>query len=135
MSAAGHADAGNATQDDNTHANDEYDDGIDDFYQTHMDSEVRAESIIALRRADQILAASGHGSWAERQAAREWGEEGEDVAAGGNESLVPQEDFEVSQQPHPCLYDPAINQFLAVDPSKPEVLGKDAWPGAVQIPK
>jgi hypothetical protein len=26
-------------------------------------------------------------------------------------------------------------QFLAAAPSKPEVLGKDAWPGAVQISK
>jgi hypothetical protein len=27
------------------------------------------------------------------------------------------------------------DQFLAAAPSKPEVLGKDAWPGAVQISK
>jgi hypothetical protein len=61
--------------------------------------------------------------------ARERGEEEE-------ESLqVPQEDLEASQLPDPCLYDPAINQFLAAGPSKPEVLGKDAWPEAVQIPK
>jgi hypothetical protein len=62
---------------------------------------------------------------------RERGEEEDDVAAGGVESLqVPQEDLEASQPP-----DPAINQFLAAAPSKPEVLGKDAWPGAVQIAK
>jgi hypothetical protein len=45
---------------------------------------------------------NGHGSRAERKAAREWGEEGDDVAVGGVESLqVPQEDLEVSQPPDP----------------------------------
>ena len=34
MSAAGHADAGNVTQDDDTQADDDYDDGLDDFHQT-----------------------------------------------------------------------------------------------------
>jgi hypothetical protein len=100
-----------------------------------MDSKVQTGSIIALRKADWILAASGHGSQVEPHAARAWGEEGEDVAAGGDESLVPQEDLEFIQPPDPHSYDPAINQFLAVAPSKPEVLGKDAWPAAVQIPK
>ncbi len=33
MSAAGHADAGNVTQDDDTQADDDYDDGLDDFHQ------------------------------------------------------------------------------------------------------
>ena len=102
MSAAGHADAGNVTQDDDMQADDDYDDGLDDGHQTDMDSEVRAESIRALRRADQILIANGRGSWAERKAARELGEEGDGVAAGGVESLqVPQEDLEVSQPPDP----------------------------------
>ena len=40
-----------------------------------------------IRSADRILAASGRGSRAEHQEARERGEEGEDVAAGGGESL------------------------------------------------
>ena len=102
MSAAGHADTGNVTQDDDTQANDDYDDGLDDGHQTDTDSEVRAESIRALRRADQILIANGRGSRAERKAARERGEERDDVAAGGVESLqVPQEDLEVSQPPDP----------------------------------
>jgi len=57
MSAAGHADAGNVTQDDDTHANDGYDDGLNDGHLTDTDSEVRAESIRALRRADRILIA------------------------------------------------------------------------------
>jgi hypothetical protein len=57
------------------------------------------------------------------------------VAAGGDESLVPQQDLEVIQLPDPHAYDPAINQFLAAAPSKLEVLGKDAWPAVVQIPK
>ncbi len=70
MSAADHADAGNVTQDDNTQANDDYDDGLNDGQQTDMDSEVRAESIRALRRADRNLVANGRGSRAERQAAR-----------------------------------------------------------------
>jgi hypothetical protein len=119
MSAAGHADTGNVTKDDNTQANDDYDD-LDNFHQTHTDSKVRAELIIALRRVDRILAASGCGSRAEHQAARERGEEWE-------ESLqVPQEDLEVSQPSDPCSYDPAINQFLSVAPLKPEVLGKYA---------
>ncbi len=48
MSAAGHADAGNVAQDDDTQANDDYDDGLDKDHQTNMDSEVRAESIGAL---------------------------------------------------------------------------------------
>jgi hypothetical protein len=34
MSAAGHADAGNVTQDDNTQANNDYNNGLDDFHQT-----------------------------------------------------------------------------------------------------
>ena len=56
----------------------------------------------SLRRADQILIANGHGSWAECKAAREWGEERGDVAAGGMESLqVPEEDLEVSHPPDP----------------------------------
>ena len=136
MSAAGHTDAGNVMQDDDTQANDDYNNGLNDGHQTNTDSEVRVESIKALRRADRILVANGCGSWAEHKSAREWGEEGEDVAAGGDESLqVPQEDLEVSQLPDPCLYDSAINQYLAGAPSKPEVLGKDAWPGAVQISK
>ena len=131
MSADGHADAGNVTQDDDTQAGDDYDDGLDDGHQTDTDPEVRAESIRALRRADQILIANGRGSRAERKAARGRGEEGEGVAVGeGDSLLIPQEDLEASQPP-----DPAINQFLAAAPSKPEVLGKDAWPGAVQIPK
>jgi hypothetical protein len=33
-SAAGHADAGNVMQDDDTQANNDYDDGLDDFHQT-----------------------------------------------------------------------------------------------------
>ena len=90
-------------------AGDDYDDGLDDGHQTNTDPEVRAESIRALRRADQILIANGRGSRAERKAARERGEEGEGVAAGEGESLlIPQEDLEASQPP-----DPAINQFLA----------------------
>jgi hypothetical protein len=52
MSAAGHADVGNVMQDDHTQANDDYNDGLDNFPQTHTDSEVRAELIRALRRAD-----------------------------------------------------------------------------------
>jgi len=45
---------------------------------------------------------NGHGSRAERKAAREREEEGDDGAAGGVESLqVPQEDLEVSQPPDP----------------------------------
>jgi hypothetical protein len=42
MSAAGHADAGNVTQDDDTQADDDYDEGLDDGHQTDTDSEVRA---------------------------------------------------------------------------------------------
>jgi hypothetical protein len=129
MSAAGHTDMGNVTQDEDTQADNDYNNGLDNFHHTHMDSKVRAKLIIALRRVDQILTASGHGSRAERQAAREQREEGEECLQ------VPQEDLEVSQPPDPCSYDPAINQFLAAAPSKPEVLGKDACPGAVQIPK
>ena len=53
MSAASHADAGNVTQDDDTQADDDYDNGLDDGHQTDTDSKVRAESIRALRRADQ----------------------------------------------------------------------------------
>ncbi len=34
MSAAGHADAGNVTQDDDMQADDDYDDGLDNFHQT-----------------------------------------------------------------------------------------------------
>ncbi len=83
MSAAGHADPGNVTQDDDTQAEDDYNDGLNDGHQTDTDSEVRAETIRALRRADRILIANVRGSWAERQAARERGEEGEDVAVGG----------------------------------------------------
>jgi hypothetical protein len=83
MSAAGHADASNVTQDDDTQADDDYDDGLDDGHQTDANSEVRAESTIALRRGDQILIANGRGSWAKCKAARERGEEGEDVAVGG----------------------------------------------------
>ena len=64
-----------------------------------MDSKVRAESIRALRRADQILIANGHGSRAECKAARERGEEGNGVTAGSLQ--VPQEDLEVSQPPDP----------------------------------
>ena len=102
MSAAGHADAGNVTQDDDTQADDDYDDGLVDGHQTDTDSEVQAESIRALRRADQILIVNGRCSRAERKAARERGEEGEGVAAGGVESMqVPQEDLEVSQPPDP----------------------------------
>ncbi len=71
MFAAGHADVGNVMQDDNMQADNDYNNGLDNFHQTHMDSKVRAESIIALRRANWILAASGCGSWAECQAARE----------------------------------------------------------------
>ena len=83
MSAAGHADVGSVTQDDDMQANNDYDDGLDDGHQTVTDSKVRAESIRALRRADQILIANGRGSWEERKAARELGEEGGGVAAGG----------------------------------------------------
>ncbi len=102
MSAAGHTDAGNVTQDDDTQADDDYDDGLDNGHQTDTDSKVQAESMRALRRADQILIANGRGSWEERKAARERGEERDDVAAGGVESLqVPQEDLEVSQPPDP----------------------------------
>ena len=102
MSAAGHADAGNVTQDDDTQADDDYNDDLDDGHQTDTDSDVRAESIRALRRANQIFIANGRGSRAERKAAREWGEEVDDVAAGGVESLhVPQEDLEVRQPPDP----------------------------------
>ena len=35
MSAAGHADAGNVTQDDDPHADDDYDDGLDDGHDRH----------------------------------------------------------------------------------------------------
>ena len=102
VSAAGHADAGNVTQDDDTQADDDYDEGLEDGHQTDTDSEVQAESIRALRRADQILIVNGRGSRAERKAARERGEEGGDVAAGGVKPLqVPQEDLEVSQPPDP----------------------------------
>jgi hypothetical protein len=76
MSAAGHADAGNVTQDDDMQADDDYNDGLDDGHQTNTDSEIRAESIRALRRDDQILIVNGRGSRAEHKAAREWGEEG-----------------------------------------------------------
>jgi hypothetical protein len=34
MSAAGHTDAGNVTQDDNRQAHDDYDDGLDNFHQS-----------------------------------------------------------------------------------------------------
>jgi len=70
MSAAGHANAGNVTQDDDMQADDDYDDGLDDGHQTDMDSKVRAELIRALRRVDQILIVNGRGSRVERQAAR-----------------------------------------------------------------
>ena len=40
MSAAGHADAGNVTQDDDTQADDDYGDGLNDGQQTDTDSEV-----------------------------------------------------------------------------------------------
>ena len=39
MSAAGHADAGNVMQDDDTQAKDDYDNGLDDGHQTDTDSE------------------------------------------------------------------------------------------------
>jgi hypothetical protein len=52
ISAAGHADAGNVTQDDQTQANNDYDNGLDNFPQTHTDSKVLVELIRALRRVD-----------------------------------------------------------------------------------
>ena len=70
MSAAGHANAGNVTQDDDMQADDDYNDDLDDGHQTNTDSKVRAELIRALRRADQILIVNGRGSRVERQAAR-----------------------------------------------------------------
>jgi hypothetical protein len=70
MSAAGHADAGNVTQDDDMQADDDYDDGLNDGQQTDTDYKVRAESIRALRRVDQNLVANGRDSRAEHQAAR-----------------------------------------------------------------
>jgi hypothetical protein len=78
MSAADHTNTGNVMQDDDTQADNDYVDGLDDFHHTHMDSKVRAKLIIALRRVDQILTASGHGSRAEHQAACEQREEGEE---------------------------------------------------------
>ena len=41
MSAAGHADVGNVTQDDNMQADDDCDDGLDDGHQTNTDSEAK----------------------------------------------------------------------------------------------
>ena len=69
MSAAGHADAGNVTQDDDTQADYDYDYGLDDGHQTDTDSKVRAESIRALIRADQFLIAKGRVSRVEHQTA------------------------------------------------------------------
>ena len=69
MSAAGHADAGNVTQDDDTQADNDYDDGLDDGHQTNTDSKVRAESIRALIRADQFLIAKGRVSRVEHKTA------------------------------------------------------------------
>jgi len=40
MSADGHADVGNMTQDDNMQADDDYDDGLDDGHQTDANPEV-----------------------------------------------------------------------------------------------
>jgi hypothetical protein len=40
MSAAGHADAGNVTQDDDMQSNNDYKNVLGNFHQTHMDSEV-----------------------------------------------------------------------------------------------
>ena len=40
MSAAGHPDAGNVMQDDNTQADDDYNDDLDDGHQTNTDSKV-----------------------------------------------------------------------------------------------
>ena len=57
-------------QDDEMQADDDYNDGLlNDGQQTDTDSEVRAELIRALRRADQNLVVNGRGSRAERQAA------------------------------------------------------------------
>jgi len=70
MSAAGHADAGNVTQDDDTQADNDCGDGLNDGQRTDTDSEVQAESIRALRRADQNLVVNGRDSRVERQAAR-----------------------------------------------------------------
>jgi transposase len=55
MSAAGHADAGNVTQDDDTQADDDYDDGLDDGHQTYpiTESTVDAE-LFALEVEDAI---------------------------------------------------------------------------------
>ena len=69
MSAAGHADAGNVMQDDDTQADDDYNDGLDDGHQSNTYSKVQAESIRDLRRADQILIANGSGSRVEHHAA------------------------------------------------------------------
>ena len=93
MSAAGHADTGNVTQDDDTQADDDYDGGLDDGHQTDTDSKVRAESIRALRRADQIVAV---GRSAKQLVSG--GRRGKMWQRGGGESQqVPQEDLEVSQ--------------------------------------
>ena len=60
----------NVTQDDKMQAGNDYNDGLlNDGQQTDTDSEVRAELIRALRRADQNLVVNGRGSRAERQAA------------------------------------------------------------------
>jgi hypothetical protein len=64
MSSAGRVDEGVVTQDDTTI--DDGNDSLDAGYMTDTDPDVRAGTIAAMRRADEILVANGRGSRAER---------------------------------------------------------------------
>jgi hypothetical protein len=68
MSLAGRVDEGVVTQDDTT-INDG-NDSLDAGYMTDTDPDVRAGTIAAMRRADEILVANGCGSCAERAVER-----------------------------------------------------------------
>jgi hypothetical protein len=63
MSLAGRVDKGVVTQDDTTIDDGNY--SLDAGYMTDTDPDVRAGTIAAMRRADEILVANGHGSHAE----------------------------------------------------------------------
>jgi hypothetical protein len=75
MSSTGRIDEGVFTQEDAT-----LDGGNDDLgYLTGTDPEIRAGMIEAMRRADVVLRANGHGTRAERHAARRRGMEEDDL--------------------------------------------------------
>jgi hypothetical protein len=68
MSSAGRVDEGVVTQDDTTI--DDGNDSLDAGYRTDTDPDVRAGTIAAMRRADEILVANGRGSRAKRAVER-----------------------------------------------------------------